>query len=331
MRQAQENAGKELETELAEGYEIRVDTAGFAGYELDFEPYLFNRTEHLLTQKRKNPVSIGLWGTRSHRIAAALHLDILSAEAFSLPRAAFGGIQAVTGMPAETLMRLLGATDDWCRQNKVPRLVVRTAPAAYDEKQSAVLQTAYESSGFVTAGTLFNHHIRVTTTPFLDRIHTSERRRLRKSTRAGFTVEAWKNPDPAQVYAFLAESRRRQGYPLSLDYDQLRLLLTHLPHQAQVFVVKDKTEIISLTVCVRVSSTILYNFCPADNLDYRSYSPMVLLNSYLYEYAQSEGIVLIDLGVSLDHTGREKASLMRFKENLGAERSEKVTYEKVFI
>ncbi len=58
---------------------------------------------------------------------------------------------------------------------------------------------------------------------------------------------------------------------------------------------------------------------------------MVLLNSYLYEYAQSEGIVLIDLGVSLDHTGREKASLMRFKENLGAERSEKVTYEKVFI
>ena len=55
---------------------------------------------------------------------------------------------------------------------------------------------------------------------------------------------------------------------------------------------------------------------------------MVLLNGYLYEYAQSAGIELIDLGVSLDHQGTEKASMMRFKENLGAEKSEKVTYEK---
>src|SRR5690606_38677596 len=119
--------------------------------------------------------------------------------------------------------------------------------------------------------------------------------------RAGFTAEIWQNPDPAQVYAFLAESRQRQGYPLSLDVDQFRLLLTNFPHQAQVFVVKAANEIISLTVGIRVSSKILYNFCPADNLDYRSYSPMVLLNAYLYEYAQRAGIELVDLGVSLDH------------------------------
>lgn len=330
MRQAQENAKNRLKTTGAVEYEIKVDAAAFADYSLSFDPYLFNRTEHLATQRRKNPVSIGLQGTDDCRIAAVLHLDLPATEALSLSQAPFGGLQAAPDLPAEALARVLETAETWCRTNKVGKLVIRTAPAAYDEMQSARLKTVYGSCGFVAIGTPVNHHIRVTATPFPDRIHTSERRRLRKCLRAGFTAEIWKHPDPAQVYAFLAESRKRQGYPLSLDFDQLRLLLTYLPQQAQVFVVKDRNQLVSLTVGIRVSGRILYNFCPADNLDYRSYSPMVLLNGYLYEYAQSAGIELIDLGVSLDHLGNQKASLMRFKENLGAERSDKVTYEKVY-
>ena len=330
MRQAQENAKNRLKTTGAVEYEIKVDAAAFADYSLSFEPYLFNRTEHLATQRRKNPVSIGLQSSEDGRIAAVLHLNLSGAEALSLPQAPFGGVQAAPDLPPEALARVLEAAENWCHTNKVGKLVIRTAPADYDEMQSARLKTVYGNGGFAPIGTLVNHHIRVTAAPFLDRIHTSERRRLRKCLRAGFTAEIWETPDPAQVYAFLTESRKRQGYPLSLDYHQLRELLTSLPRQAQVFVVKNKDQLVSLTVGIRVSATILYNFCPADNLDYRSYSPMVLLNGYLYEYAQSAGIELIDLGVSLDHLGNEKASLMRFKENLGAEKSEKVTYEKVY-
>lgn len=319
-----------MKTQASEGYEIQVDTAGFAGYELNFHPYLFNQPEHLATQRRRNPVSIGLWNTQQHRLAAIIHLDRTGTEGLSPSLAPFGGIQTNSSLPADTLIRLLEAADDWCRANKVGRLVIRTSPESYEERQSVLLKSVYVRRGFIPTVTHVNHHIRVTPTPFIDIIHSSERRRLRKCLRAGFTAEVWQNPDPAQVYAFLAESRQRQGYPLSLDSDQLRLLLTQLPQQVLVFAVKDKAEIVSLTVGVLVNSRILYNFCPADNLGYRSYSPMVLLNSFLYEYAQRVGIELLDLGVSLDHLGNEKDSLMRFKENLGAERSEKVTYEKVY-
>ena len=330
MRKAQEKAETLLETQASEGYEIQVDTAGFDGYELDFEPYLFNRPEHLATQQRKNPVSIGLWNTQNQRIVAVLHLNRTGTEALSPSLAPFGGIQSSSNLPAEVLTRLLEAIDAWCRAHKVSRLIFRTSPEVYEERQSGLLKSGYIRCGFSPFVTHLNHHIRITPTPFIDRIHPSERRRLRKCLRAGFTAEIWQNPDPVKVYAFLAESRQRQGYPLSLDFDQLRLLLTDLPHQAQVFMVKDGDEIISLTVGIRVNSKILYNFCPADNLDYRPYSPMVFLNRFLYEYAQRKGIELLDLGVSLDHLGNEKDSLMRFKENLGAERSEKVTYVKLF-
>lgn len=319
-----------MKTLASEGYEIKVDTVGFADLELNFDPYLFNRSEHLATQRRKNPVSIGLRSIPDHRLAAVLHLDQRGAEAISPSQAPFGGMQAISGLSEEILTRVLEAADDWCRKYKVGRIVIKTHPEAYDTRQSALLKSVYARCGFTPTATHLNHHIPVTATPFPHTIRSSERRRLRKCVRADFTAEIWKNPDPTQVYAFLAESRQRQGYPLSLDFAQLNLLLTKLPQQVQVFRIKDQEEIISLTVGIRVNSRILYNFCPADNLDYRSYSPMVLLNGYLYEYAQRTGIELIDLGVSLDHLGHEKTSLMRFKENLGAKKSEKVTYEKIF-
>jgi hypothetical protein len=330
MIQALENADNRVVMLASEGYEIRVDSVGFADHELSFDPYLFNRSEHLVTQRRKNPVSIGLRRIPDHRIAAVLHLDQRGAEALSPSQAPFGGMQAISGLSPKILACVLEASDDWCRAYKVGRIVIRTHPEAYDEGQSALLKSVYVRCGFTPTATHLNHHIPVTATSFEIKIRPSERRRLRKCVRAGFTAEIWQDPDPNQVYAFLAESRQRQRYPLSLDFAQLSLLLTQLPQQALVFVVKDQTEIVSLTVGIRVNSKILYNFCPADNLDYRSYSPMVLLNGYLYEYAQRTGIELIDLGVSLDHLGHEKASLIRFKENLGAEKSEKVTYEKVF-
>jgi hypothetical protein len=331
MRLPEQSADRPSPGGRTEIYEIRVSESGFFSSEMGFEPYLFNQADHLATQLLYPSVSIGLWSTQHHHLEAVFCLDRKEdTDAVSRDQTPFGGIQTASSISAGDLAQFLQAIERWCTGNHLRRLVIRTAPAAYDEKQAALLRNVYLRSRYVILNTHISQHITVTSTPFMNRIHSSERRRLRKCWRAGFIAEVWKNPDPAQIYAFLAESRRRQGYPLSLDFEQFRQLLTYLPQQAQVFVVKDRNTIISLTVGIRVNSRILYNFCPADHLDYRPYSPMVLLNCFLYEYAQHTKIKLIDLGISLDHLGNEKASLMRFKENLGAEKSEKITYVKVF-
>ena len=48
----------------------------------------------------------------------------------------------------------------------------------------------------------------------------------------------------------------------------------------------------------------------------------------IYEYCQEEKVKILDLGISLDHLGKEKPSLIRFKKNIGGIPSEKITYIK---
>lgn len=296
-----------------------------------FVRYLYNTARHLATQRASQAFSIRLWDTATQRIVALFHADHDGETAVSLPNAPFGGLEFAEGVPGECLGQLLAAAGKFCQDSGLVQLIIKLPPGGYDEKKSVFLKEVYENQGFTVVSSFLNYHIPVDGTSFLQKIHPSERKRLRKCQRTGFVAEIWENPDPERVFCFLAESRKRQGYALSLDLAQLQKLLTELPDEVKVFVVKDGPEIASLTVAIRVSRRILYNFCPADNLDYRAFSPTVLLNCALYQYAQSEGVELIDLGVSLDQLGNEKTSLIRFKENLGGKPSVKVTYQKIFV
>jgi len=296
-----------------------------------FVRYLYNTARHLATQRASQPFSVELWDHEKQQAVAIFHADHDGETAVSLPNAPFGGLEFAEGVPIAALIQLLVAVEAFCRDQNISRLSVKLPPGSYDEKGFAFLRELYRGQGFFKVDSSLNHHIPVDDARLVQKIHPSERKRLRKCQRAGFVAEIWENPDPERVFCFLAESRKRQGYALSLDLAQLQKLLTELPDEVKVFVVKDGPEIASLTVSIRVSRRILYNFCPADNLDYRAFSPTVLLNCALYQYAQSEGVELIDLGVSLDQLGNEKTSLIRFKENLGGKPSVKVTYQKIFV
>lgn len=296
-----------------------------------FEPYLYSTARHLATQRAIRPFSVELWDTETRQIVALFHADQDGEAAVSLPHAPFGGLEFAPGVPGDVLGQMLAAVEKFCHERNLSQLHIRLPPGGYDEKRVLFLQEVYEDQGFEAVRVFVNHHIPVDKTSFIQKIHPSEQKRLRKGQRAGFVAEQWKNPDPARVFSFLAHSRKRQGYTLSLNFTQLQKLLNELPDAVKVFVVKDGPEIASLTVAIRVSRRILYNFCPADNLDYRAFSPTVMLNCALYEYAQSEGVECIDLGVSLDHHGNEKASLIRFKENLGGRPSLKLTYGKLLV
>jgi hypothetical protein len=54
---------------------------------------------------------------------------------------------------------------------------------------------------------------------------------------------------------------------------------------------------------------------------------MVMLINHLYQYSQHEGINVLDLGSSLDANQQLKPSLARFKQNMGAVPSPKLTFE----
>ncbi len=297
---------------------------------LPFEPYLYNRPNHLATQRPENPVSVWLCETSTQQIHALLRADRRGPQVASLAHAPFGGLQFVPSVPADALVLLLSCLGRWCREQGGMRLLIKAPAAGYDQEKFDVGHRAYLSSGFVVAQIRTNHHIPVSERPFLVLISGAERRRLRKCLRAGFRAGLWPDPDPAEVYAFVRESRQQLGYSLPMSLAEFSHLLGELPDSTLVFAVWAGNKPISLTVAIQVSGRILYNFCPADDLAYRTFSPMVLLNASLYAYAQQHSFDTIDLGVSLDNGGNEKPSLARFKENLGGQPSVKITYEKIF-
>ena len=102
------------------------------------------------------------------------------------------------------------------------------------------------------------------------------------------------------------------------------MLFHFFPKAFQIFTVRDKHKIVALTVTVRVNDRILYNFYPADAAEYHNYSPTVMLTEGLYNYCWEVGIGLLDLGSAPNY------GLIRFKKNLGAQASLKLSFEKVF-
>ena len=161
-------------------------------------------------------------------------------------------------------------------------------------------------------------------------IHPSEKRRLKKCKISGFTSDIYEEPAIEIVYDFLQHCRAEKGYSLSINSLQLQELFIAFPKEIIVFTVKDREKIIALNVTVRISQSILYHFLSSNLSSYAQYSPAVMLTEEIYIFCQSEGISILDLGISLDHHGNEKPGLMRFKENIGGERSYKSIYEKVF-
>ncbi|TDB61371.1 GNAT family N-acetyltransferase [Arundinibacter roseus] len=293
---------------------------------VSFPVFLYNSCNHLVTQKSISPVTFCLQERHSGQILALLRMDVEQDSLWSLPSAPFGGIEFDENISEESLLVMLTCVREWCKEQSFRFCAVKAPPTAYNSSRDLFLEKIYLTAGFKDYQSLTNHHIDVTAASFETILSNSERKRLKKCLLAGFTTAKLTNPESDFVYDFLAENREKQGYTLPIQKQQVQDLLQQLPEQISVFVVKDEQQIIALTLVVRVSQDILYNFCPADDLRYRAYSPTVLLNAALYEYAQQQRIRLIDLGVSLDHLGEEKPSLQRFKENIGGKLSCKKTY-----
>lgn len=169
-----------------------------------------------------------------------------------------------------------------------------------------------------------NYHLDLSE-DFAGKLHHSEKRRLKKAHNAGLKASHWVNPDLLEVYQFIAEARQRKGFPITLTYEQFIQNFQKFPTYYEVFAVRDSVgKLACLTVTVKLSDTILYNFYPADSPDYLAYSPMVLLLEFVTDWAKKQGFLLFDLGIATVE-GVRNEGLMRFKKNLGAIETPKYT------
>ncbi len=244
--------------------------------------------------------------------------------------APFGSVEFAEHLPDPVLSRFLHKLVEIARSLGLNALRLVNYPHHYAPVQAERLTRQLRQNGFRLTHAYQNHALRIGSDAFIQTIHASERRRLRKCHRAGFVTQQWLMPDIGAVIRFIAETRQQQGYQLTIEPERLAGLLRQFPGDFPVFAVHDGSALAALTVAVRVRADILYNFLPASSPASRTFSPAVLLTECLYVYCQQHSIRLLDLGVSLDNDRQFKPTLARFKERLGATPSEKLVFERVF-
>ena len=294
-----------------------------------WEPWLFNTPLHVTHQKASLIYTFVLTDADTQSEAHGIfHLFVQDTKGISPYRASFGSFEVAEYVSHVDFSEWLISIELFAKTQGINELEIKHYPSFYNPARSTFIRRALLRQGFNLSQTTDSQFIGITDCNFEQGLHASERRRLRKCMRAGFHFEEWYNPSPTQVYEFIQHNRQLLSYTLSFSFEQLKIWLEVFPNYFRIFCVKDTTAIAALTLAVRVGEKVLYNFCPADNLSYRNYSPAVLLNKGLYEYAKREGVTVLDLGVSIDSGGKVKPSLRRFKHNLGAKDSDKQTFTK---
>lgn len=251
-------------------------------------------------------------------------------EWVSPPRAPFGGVQCDVDCSQQELGFLLSCITAFIDRRCGKSLTIKTAPTCYHPNSHNLLHSCYEQNGFPAVETHSNHFIPVDSDSFAKKVHPAEKRRLFKCKNAGYTIGSGKKIELEKAYSFLTHCRNQADYKIPLSLCQVTQLACQLPEHLLLFGVFDADKMIALSISLKVSDDILYNFLVADLREYRTFSPVVMLTETIYEFCQQQNISILDLGISVDENGNPKPSLTRFKKNIGGQACEKVTYEKFF-
>ena len=289
--------------------------------------FFFNNPEHLNQQTNGAIHQLSLANAITGQAEVRCAFGVQGEVALSPIAAPFGSIEFAESVSPIALGEFVDALVKKAQLTGCKRLQLVNYPHCYAPRHIHRLVYILAERGFNIIRNTPTFYLPVSSLSLPKRMHPQERQRLRKSQRAGLIASLWENPCIPTVIDFIQESRRQQGYPLTISMACMSRLLHQFPEDFPVFVVRDGPTIAALCICVRVRHDILYSFLPANNLTYNEFSPMVMLIDHLYQYSQYGGINLLDLGPSLDHNRQPKPSLARFKQNMGAIISPKLTFE----
>ncbi len=304
---------------------------------LAFEPLLFLWPAHQALQPSAGPVlSFYLEDAGQDRTVGQLHVvaDPATGLARSPGQAPFGAVQLAGGLGVGAAHQLLDAAEADLRRLGQQRLALRGYPFCYDPAGAAALAEALRQRGYRTALAEQNYHLDLGR-DYAAHLHPSERRRLHKCTRHGLVVEQEHRWFLPRAHAFIGACRQERGQAPPLPLARLEVLFEAFPNDHFLFSVRAPSgDWAALTVAVRVSERVLYNFYPASPLSQNALSPVVLLNEGLYAFGRASGMQVLDLGTSTlpggpgRPAGATNASLLRFKRHLGGIAGLRLSWEK---
>jgi hypothetical protein len=291
--------------------------------------YFFNTAEYLEQFSELNIHSFYLYSKNSNYIIAKIHFVIDNETALNPARAPYGGFETAIDDLA-TLLLFWQEIETILKSLNVSKIEIRNWPDALETENIEFRKNLYKHLGFHLSFNDANFHQSISKKSSFELFHQSEKKRFRKCIKAGFTFEKWEQPDLNLAYDLLFNFRQQKNIPLNINKEDLIRCFKLFPNRYHLFTVNDKTEIIALSVCVKVNSDIFYHFCLSANPQYHLFSPSVMLYEGIYTYCKANSYTHFDFGTA-SIEGKIQEGLFRFKEKLGGKMTEKPTYTKSIL
>ena len=243
----------------------------------------------------------------------------------SLDKSPFGSFVLTSETKKSDLNTLIGNIVEWSTANGIANLMIRSFPEIYNPYYNALINEAVIDSGFSVKYKDISQVIPVSEGSI--NLNTHKKRRLRQAKSLDFIFRETSLDHLKESYLLIVESRKNKGYPVTMTLSDLGAMFKLFPRDYLLFGVFDKSKLIATSVCIKVNEEILYCFYIGDDLAYRTYSPVTLLVSGIYEYCKHQHFKILDLGISTDK-GTLNKGLYTFKKSFGSLDSYKLTFLK---
>jgi len=244
-------------------------------------------------------------------------------------KSSFGSFEFNPDLSLPELEKFINEVCKKLIHHKCHTFYIRSWPHCYNPAQFTILHSALLQSGFTVKTTDLNFHLEINEKPFIDKIDSSEKWILNKCKKNKFYFDVL---DPVkyleEVYNFLSVSVRKHKDELSMSFFKLSDSFKQFPENYFLFgVFNNENKLLSASVGVRINASIFYIFYLGYEVQFSSFSPMVLLMEGIYNFCRENKYEIMDLGIATEK-GVPNYGLIHFKRNLGGIAGFKLSYEK---
>jgi hypothetical protein len=247
----------------------------------------------------------------------------------SLPSSTFGGFTISRPVSGDALISFIGMIEAWFIKNTDANTLKISLPPHSSGYSCPDYQfyCLYTQNYSIQACNL-SYAIEIKELEFDDLVSQGNLKRIKKCIKENLSVSAVGLERLSNIYEVILNNRRLKGYPMSLSFDILEEQVRLFHKKFKLFIVECDGVVIAAAITIMLSPATLYVLYWGDALEYRSYSPIVLLCREIYQYCSQSNIRYLDIGTST--IDREpNFGLMDFKTDLGFSPNLKFSMQKV--
>lgn len=237
-------------------------------------------------------------------------------------QASYGGILKTKSHPQQN-PALLSSLTKHLISDGVSEFHITLAPE-HLTNENLIPSEIYLNHGFTLKFENISHYIEMKSWN-KSALSKGNRKKLKQSGQLGLIFEETPESERKSCYNLIEVNRLSLGAKVSVSFSKLIELMSTFPDKYFMYQLRspDNGEIAATAVLVETSPENLYVYLWADSLEFRSVSPIVFLLEGLIEKF-SDKYNYLDLGTSAID-GDVLEGLARFKDNLGATRTNKKT------